>query len=334
MGISLVSEARIVELYVNHEYLSTNRGTRSCVAGGEDLMFIIDVQLETSQSSCELKLLSLPKKNTVTINSLVLRMKERDNNTTGVVQKDLCDFRRGTSGFDLRKMEDMVETISLSPKAEKLLMLLQSQQQRGQAQGSSDLSSAASIDSSCVSLLHMLLNRGANPLPHCPFPIPERTGKNMNFGTCEKMIEVHSETENCGYLSRITSTNVTSSVVDGGRRVDFSGVEDDEITFDGNPGGCTRYRCDAQQRCVKVVGSTDGRDCDNHIDGCSAAVPQCSLGSNREENVLAQVQKMTSQLEMIEKRLLHIEGMEGRLTRLEEMFERLTKSSNHQLHSM
>uniref|UniRef100_UPI0035901737 ATPase PAAT isoform X2 n=1 Tax=Myxine glutinosa TaxID=7769 RepID=UPI0035901737 len=307
MGISLDSEARIVELYVNHEYLSTKRGTRSCATGGEDLMFNIDVQLETSQPSCDLKLLSLPKKNTVTINSLVLRIKERDN-TPGVAFNDICDFRSGPSALDLRKVQEMVETMgkTLSPKAEKLLALLQSQQQRGQAQGPSYLSSAASIDSSCVSLLRMLLKHGDTSPPRCPFPIPERTGRNINFGTCEKM-KVHSEMENCGCLPapRMTSTNATSSVVDGGRRVDFSVVEDDEVICDGNPGGCAKYRCDTQERSLKIVGSTDGEDCDHQNGSGSATVPQCSLGSNGEEKVLAQVQKMTTQLERIEKSFFH-----------------------------
>ncbi|XP_041125204.1 ATPase PAAT [Polyodon spathula] len=128
--LQVVSEARIIEVYSDTEYCGTCRGDKVSsfqINGVNENISLYKkrVHLECPVTSCEVKLLSLGRKNRVGINSVLLGVKP---------VKTLASFPSGGTSIDLERVQTMVESMGtkLSPGAQHLMDMVQFQQKNQQ----------------------------------------------------------------------------------------------------------------------------------------------------------------------------------------------------------
>ncbi|MGH0168250.1 UNVERIFIED_CONTAM: hypothetical protein FKN15_054448 [Acipenser sinensis] len=124
--LQVVSEARIIEVYSDTEYGGTCRGEKVSslqINGVNESISLYKkrVHLECPVSSCEVKLLSLGRKNRVGVNNVLLGVKP---------VKRPVSFPSGGTSIDLERVQTMVESMGtkLSPGAQHLMDMVQFQQ--------------------------------------------------------------------------------------------------------------------------------------------------------------------------------------------------------------
>ncbi|MGH0130932.1 UNVERIFIED_CONTAM: hypothetical protein FKN15_003134 [Acipenser sinensis] len=128
--LQVVSEARIIEVYSDTEYCGTCRGEKVSslqINGVNESISLYKkrVHLECPVTSCEVKLLSLGRKNRVGVNNVLLGVKP---------VKKLASFPSGGTSIDLERVQTMVESMGtkLSPGAQHLMDMVQFQQKNQQ----------------------------------------------------------------------------------------------------------------------------------------------------------------------------------------------------------
>ncbi|XP_033885901.1 ATPase PAAT isoform X1 [Acipenser ruthenus] len=128
--LQVVSEARIIEVYSDTEYCGTCPGEKVSslqINGVNESISLYKkrVHLECPVTSCEVKLLSLGRKNRVGVNNVLLGVKP---------VKKLASFPSGGTSIDLERVQTMVESMGtkLSPGAQHLMDMVQFQQKNQQ----------------------------------------------------------------------------------------------------------------------------------------------------------------------------------------------------------
>ncbi|MGH0156521.1 UNVERIFIED_CONTAM: hypothetical protein FKN15_031713 [Acipenser sinensis] len=128
--LQVVSEARIIEVYSDTEYGGTCRGEKVSslqINGVNESISLYKkrVHLKCPVTSCEVKLLSLGRKNRVGVNNVLLGVKP---------VKRPVSFPSGGTSIDLERVQTMVESMGtkLSPGAQHLMDMVQFQQKNQQ----------------------------------------------------------------------------------------------------------------------------------------------------------------------------------------------------------
>ncbi|ETE69235.1 putative protein C10orf88 [Ophiophagus hannah] len=130
VSLSIISEARNMEVYLGDEYYGTGRGERVVTVkhgskGDQVSLYKTYLKLECSTVSCKIKLLSISEKQRVLINKIIVQVQS-------ACAKTLPNVTLG-SGIDLDKVQTIMESMGskLSPGAQQLLDMVRFQQKNG-----------------------------------------------------------------------------------------------------------------------------------------------------------------------------------------------------------
>ncbi|KAL7990539.1 hypothetical protein Chor_013969 [Crotalus horridus] len=130
VSLSIISEARNMEVYLGDEYYATGRGEKTFTVkhGSKDdqvSLYKKYLTLECSTVSCKIKLLSISEKQKVLINKIIVQVHSACAKTVPSVTLG--------SGIDLDKVQSIMESMGskLSPGAQQLLDMVRFQQKNG-----------------------------------------------------------------------------------------------------------------------------------------------------------------------------------------------------------
>ncbi|KAK9400799.1 putative protein C10orf88 like [Crotalus adamanteus] len=130
VSLSIISEARNMEVYLGDEYYATGRGEKTLTVkhGSKDdqvSLYKKHLTLECSTVSCKIKLLSISEKQKVLINKIIVQVQSACAKTVPSVTLG--------SGIDLDKVQSIMESMGskLSPGAQQLLDMVRFQQKNG-----------------------------------------------------------------------------------------------------------------------------------------------------------------------------------------------------------
>ncbi|XP_039194558.1 ATPase PAAT isoform X1 [Crotalus tigris] len=130
VSLSIISEARNMEVYLGDEYYATGRGEKTFTVkhGRKDdqvSLYKKYLTLECSTVSCKIKLLSISEKQKVLINKIIVQVQSACAKTVPSVTLG--------SGIDLDKVQSIMESMGskLSPGAQQLLDMVRFQQKNG-----------------------------------------------------------------------------------------------------------------------------------------------------------------------------------------------------------
>ncbi|XP_034292277.1 ATPase PAAT isoform X1 [Pantherophis guttatus] len=130
VSLSIISEARNMEVYLDDEYYGTGRGERAFTVkhgsnGDQVSLYKKYLKLECSTVSCKIKLLSISEKQRVLINKIIVQVQSTCAKTGPSVTLG--------SGIDLDKVQTIMESMGskLSPGAQQLLDMVRFQQKNG-----------------------------------------------------------------------------------------------------------------------------------------------------------------------------------------------------------
>ncbi|XP_007420839.1 uncharacterized protein C10orf88 homolog [Python bivittatus] len=131
VGLSIVSEARNMEVYVGDEYCATGRGEKVFTVkhgskSDQVSLYKKYLKLECSTVSCKIKLLSISEKQRVLINKIIVQVQS-------ACAKTVPSIATLGSGIDLDKVQTIMESMGskLSPGAQQLLDMVRFQQKNG-----------------------------------------------------------------------------------------------------------------------------------------------------------------------------------------------------------
>ncbi|XP_070608650.1 ATPase PAAT isoform X2 [Erythrolamprus reginae] len=134
VSLSIISEARNMEMYIGDEYYGTGRGEQAFTikhgSGDQISLYKKYLKLECSTVSCKIKLLSISEKQRVLINKIIVQVQS-------TCAKTLPSVTLG-SGINLDKVQAIMESMGskLSPGAQQLLDMVRFQQKNGVSFGS------------------------------------------------------------------------------------------------------------------------------------------------------------------------------------------------------
>ncbi|XP_026525056.1 uncharacterized protein C10orf88 homolog isoform X2 [Notechis scutatus] len=130
VSLSIISEARNMEVYLGDEYYGTGRGERVFTVkhgskGDQVSLYKKYLKLECPTVSCKIKLLSISEKQRVLINKIIVQVQS-------ACAKTVPNVTLG-SGIDLDKVQTIMESMGskLSPGAQQLLDMVRFQQKNG-----------------------------------------------------------------------------------------------------------------------------------------------------------------------------------------------------------
>ncbi|XP_074015203.1 ATPase PAAT [Numenius arquata] len=171
VSVSILSEARNMEVYVGEEYCGTGRGENlgAARAPGETekvTLYRKYLKFECPASSCRIKLLSIGEKQRVLISKIIVQVKT-------VSAKLATDFPSLGSSIDLDRVQTIMESMGskLSPGAQQLMDLVRSQQKNSLPLGdklnwifgkNSDLGDDHAVDGSCSAAIQTSLDQSAS----------------------------------------------------------------------------------------------------------------------------------------------------------------------------
>ncbi|XP_063163378.1 ATPase PAAT-like [Candoia aspera] len=131
VSLSIVSEARNMEVYLGDEYYATGRGEKVFTVkhgskSDQVSLYKKYLKLECSTVSCKIKLLSISEKQRVLINKIIVQVQS-------ACAKTVPSVATLGSGIDLDQVQTIMESMGskLSPGAQQLLDMVRFQQKNG-----------------------------------------------------------------------------------------------------------------------------------------------------------------------------------------------------------